>query len=321
MAAIFGQEVVMEITDLKGNQVLDARGLRVDFDVRHIEGFSVANVSVYNLNETTIGNLIGAKDRYCTIKVRFHDGPYVTIMDKFYISNALDQRLVPNSITQLYLYDSARLIYLEQQIDVDVEGYVSLKSMIDTIMQKINFTGKIHYQSWPRGLAAHKTPRRKANLQGSVQQILRELGKEYTFNVYTVHGGFLLIYKPKLDQVHLTELDKLPVIELHTDNMRANPMLAPAQLNITSNLDPNIQPGSVVDIRNLITAGSNTEAETLQLADQYLANNIAGYSRYQILSCQHKGSNFTGDWFTMANGTAPTHGKVMPTQTWFKNGN
>lgn len=317
--SIFGQEVILEVSNLDGDQVLDATGLRVDFDVRHIEGFSVCNIAVYNLAQATIGNLIGAPGRYATVKVRFHDGPFITIIDKFYISNALDERLVPNSITNLYCYDAKRLLYLEQDIDIDVEGYVSLKSMIDTIMRKVKFTGKIKYEAWPRGLAAHKTPRRKANLHGSVQQVLRELGSEYSFNVYTVQEGFLLIYKPKLSQVALTDLSSKPVIKLRTENMRANPKLAPAQLMITSNLDADIAPGAVIDLRDLITAGYNGDQDVLQLSDQYLQNNVSGYSRYQVLSCQHKGSNFTADWFTMATAVSPTNGANMPTQTWFKN--
>ena len=70
----FGQEVVLTVTDENGGQVLNASGLRVDFDIREIRGFSRASIRIFNLTDTTIGSLVGAQNRYATLQVRLHDG-------------------------------------------------------------------------------------------------------------------------------------------------------------------------------------------------------------------------------------------------------
>jgi len=66
----FGQEVILKITDKNGRAILDATGLRVDFDVREVDGFSRASISIYNLNEESIANLIGGNaDHYATVQL------------------------------------------------------------------------------------------------------------------------------------------------------------------------------------------------------------------------------------------------------------
>ena len=101
--------------------------------------------------------------------------------------------------------------------------------------------------------------------------------------------------------------------------MRSNPVLGPAMVQIHSNLDPKIKPGSVLSIEGLLTASNNMSKDKLELTENYLSI-VAGYDNYQTYSVAHTGSNFTKDWSTKATGLAPTKGTNAPIgrNTWFK---
>lgn len=313
----FGQEVILTITNGAKETVLNADGLRVDFDVRVIAGFSRASVTVYNLNDETIGALIGGTDNYCTITTRLHGKQEFTVMDKFYISNAIDEKKIPETITTLYCYDRLRKSVLEKAISITVPK-PTLRRSVAAVFLAGGHAGAIEYTAFPGDLEYYVPVKPKGSYEGSVQQCMRELGNEYSFNMYTKPEGFLLVYKPLPEQIDLTTLNTQPVLVLHTNNMRANPKIAPAQLQVVSNLDGNIQPGVLLDISQLLTAGTSTDETTLQLAAQFAQKSLSGYSRYQALTIQHKGSNYTGTWSTTVSAVAPTRGINMPTQTWWK---
>jgi len=44
---------------------------------------------------------------------------------------------------------------------------------------------------------------------------------------------------------------------------------------------------------------------------------VAGAATYQVLSVQHKGSNYSKEWSTHVFGSNPTEGTDMPVNTWF----
>jgi len=314
----FGQEVILNIADKNGRSILDATGLRVDFDVREIDGFSRASVSIYNLNEESIANLIGGNaDHYATIITRLHGMQEFVVMDNFFISNTISENKIPNVITTLYCYAKGKEI-LEKQVNIEEVNQPKLENLITALLLDAGYEGNIRYQCFPDNQKEYIPPRPKAPLIGSVNQCLNDLKREHGFLSYTRPDEFLFIYTPNLAQVPLTELDDLDAVVLNTSNMRANPKLAPAQLQVVSNLDGNIQPGAVLDISNLLTAGSSQNEETLQIAKDFARKSIAGYNRYQSLVVQHKGSNYTSEWQTQVTAVAPTNGLAMPTTNWFR---
>ena len=317
---MFGQEVLLSIEDANERPILDLLGLRVDFDIRKLDGFGRGSVTVYNLNEQTIGNLIGNNsDHYLTLKTRLHGGQEFTIADRYFINNTIDEKKIPDTITTLYCYDSLKKDVLEKQVNLKVDN-PTLRNQVSQMLNAVGYTGQVNYKSFPSSQEDMIPPRPKVQLNDSVSRILEDLKKEFNFNYYTSTNGLTFIYLPDLKQVGLTDLDERKPLVLDVNNMRANPKLAPAQLQIVSNLDAGIVPGEVLDISNLLTAAVGSDEEALQLAKDFAKDSIAGYGRYQVLSVQHTGSNYTAQWHTIATAVAPTRGLNMPTQvqTWSK---
>lgn len=309
------QEVVLEVYDSleDGSTILETSELRVDFDIRMIPNFNKAKVTVYNLNNDTI-TALGSGDRYVTLKVRLHGGEQYTIMERFYVNNLVDELVMPNRITNLFCFSNERLSVLEKPVDISV-NLPSLKNCVTQSASAVNFSGEIKYLSFPEGRVDEQPFRVVRSFSGNFIDIMKELGKEYEFNFYIQNGDLLLMHKPDLDNVNLTDLGDREVTELQTDSMRSNPKIGIATAVIDSNLDPRINTATVIDLSKLLTVGVNEAEDSLELLDEYLKN-FSSYSKYQAFTVQHKGSNYTSDWNTKINALSPTEGKLSSTVAW-----
>ncbi len=192
----------------------------------------------------------------------------------------------------------------------------SLKRMVTQMMRSAGFTGGVDFVGFPNNLENDEgvVPSRKMP-NTTVQKVLRALATEYKFVFFTVNGGLTIMHRPKLSKVGSTDLATRPAIELRTEAMRSNPKMGIATANIYSNLDPSIAPSSVVDLSKLLTVPVDATAAQLELVDGYLQN-FSRYSIYQAFAVQHKGSNYTGEWSTVANCLSPTEGTLMPSVAW-----
>ena len=319
----FGQEVFLTITDKDGQVVLNATGLRVDFDVRNINGFSRAKVDIYNLTEKTIGD-ISTKPAYLTLRTSLHGVDNFTLADKFYISNILEEKILPNSITSLFCFDSIKYSFLDVPIETAVAN-PTLKKCMDTIVAESGCLEKVKYIDFPEKPGKQfyydeKTKRKHAFFDGTLQSCIKQLqAAHHNFNIYTLDGGFTCLYKPGLHNFIRTDLNREKAdIVLQVENMRANPKIGVANLSITSNLDGNIRPAKHIDISQLVTAGTSEDTEVLFVADNLLKDYVAGFTKYQVLTTQHKGSNYTAEWVTTVTATSPKNGNIMSSNTWFK---
>ena len=218
----------------------------------------------------------------------------------------------------MYGYSKIRKDFLEKQIDIIVLE-PSLENMVKKAVEESGFTGDIDFRFFPEEKLKHIPYQPYAKLQGSLLSVLQVLGKQFIFNVYTEGTNKLVVmYKPDVADVDLTDLFSGDnEITLSTDNMRSNPKIGPATLSIVSNLDTNIRPSSVLNISELLTIGTDVPEETLKITEEYLKKKVAGNSHYQVLSIQHKGSNWTGDWSTQAVALSPTPGTTMPSSNWW----
>jgi hypothetical protein len=319
----FGQEVFVSIKTSDNVEILKASGLRVDFDIREEPGYGRATVTIFNLNSETIGNLIGGtNDHFISLTTMLHGQQSYTLMDNYFISNAVDEKVLPNTITTLYCYDANEVQIYQKQLATYVEK-PTLARQIDKIL-KDNGVGNVKFQGFPDDLVNLEPPRTRTELNGSVTQLMNSLGREYNFEWFSEpNNGVLLVYKPTVEQVQSGKTDwyDQKPIKLNTDNMRANPKLGVAQLSIDSNLNGDIHPGGMVDIGALLTAGVDMDAKTLQFTQGALSSAVAGIGLYQILHVRHIGSNWTDKWNTVATGLAPTEGLPMnPNRdTWFRN--
>ena len=310
------QEVFLEVYDRPtgGNLILDATGLRTDFDIRLIPDFSRATFTIFNLSNTVITNLMSG-DRYVTLKTQLHGGKIFTLANRFYVNNAVDELVLPNRITKLYCYDILRKEVLETQVNEKAED-TSLQGMIRQMLSVSGQSVKTDFLSFPAGLDKEAGLRPSRPLQGNIQQCIRRLETEYNFRTFTIDGGLTFMYMPDLSNVDKTTLaSKKPDIVLNTTSMRSNPKIGIASATINSNLDGRIKPSSVLDLSELITIGTNVNEESLQLNPAYLKN-FTSYSKYQAFAVVHVGSTHTKDWSTKVTALSPTKGKLMSTISW-----
>lgn len=311
------QEVILTIEDENGTLVLDATGLRVDFDVRFIDQFSRATFKIWNLNDATI-KAIMVGDKFVTLKTKLHGRNEFTIANKYYISNSVDEKILPNTITTLFCFDKLERDLFEFELEggVTVNAPCSLERAVTAIFSAAGYSTAPTYLYFPDDLTTLVSNRRSATYDGSVGDALAELAEEFKFKTYIENGLVTLMCTPDLNNVNRTNLPQAPVITLQTDMMRANPKVGPAILNVTSNLDSRLRPGAILDISKLLTVGVNVNETSAQLADNFFAEGITGFSKYQILDVQHKGSNYTGDWFSEVTASSPTVGEVASVINW-----
>jgi hypothetical protein len=309
------QKVTLEIHDKPkaGNLILRTSDLRVDFDIRVIPGFSQAKFVIYNLNNSSVTNLMSG-DRYVTLKTQLHGGKEYTLANRFFVNNAVDELILPNRIVSLFCFDLLRKEVLQEQVNINVDA-PTLKRMVAQTLKEAGHTGGVKYESFPQGLIDQKGDRSVRPLQGSVQQILRRLGKEFNFNLYTENGTLVFVYKPDLDNVGKTDLGSKEVHVLTNNAMRSTPKIGMASALVVSNLDPRIKPSTVLDLSKLLTIAADAPEKDLELVDNYLKN-FSSYTKYQAFNVQHKGSNYTNEWITNVTAFSPSKGNHMPTVAW-----
>lgn len=319
MASItkFGQYVRLKIENTKGTVILETDNLRVDFEILDVVGWVRAKITIYNLNAATLKKIIKG-DNLVTITTSLHGGAEVVIANELYVSNAINEILVPDSVTRLYCYSKVKL-NLENRVSITVDN-PSLRSCIKDLKKASGFKGHVIFKSFPDGYLDRLPTKKKSKQEGSFLTCLKRLGKQYNFLQYVRGDDILIMYKAHPANVKSTSLsrDEGDII-LNTDNMRSNPLIGPAVIDITSNLDSRIKPGSVLDISKLITAGTNVSEDNLKVAD-ILTEVVSGFSKYQVHQVEHRGSNYTKEWVTTAKGIAPTKGHSMPigNETWFR---
>lgn len=309
--AKFGQKVWIKVEGEGGEVVLDASDLRIDFDIRLLDGFRRGSFTIFGLTPETVGNVSNGV-RYVTLKTQLHGGRIYTLANKWFVSNALEVTSVPDSRTTLYCFDRTRKDYLEKMVSGEVIN-PTLRRQVSAITRSMGYMGSVRYKHFPPGRIDEVPLRPIDPLNYSAQRWFRELQKEFKFNLYTEDEELILMYKPNYsDFKNTTFFNEEADIQLDSRNMRANPIIGPASLIVTSNLDPNIKPASVMDISTLVTYGVKSD-RTLELAGDFLDIAISGFTKYLTIQVQHTGSNWTKQWHTKASAYTVTKGKSMST--------
>jgi len=317
----FGQAVKLEVFGPDRETVLfDSDGLRVDFDIVNIPGFSRATFKVWNMDEKMIKQ-VQHGERYCRLTCTLHDDAPMVIADGFYISNAYEQTIVPDSVTNIFGYSALRKDFLNKQIKLTVKD-PSLRNIMTQISQEIKsrpdnkFRGKVIYRNFPGADLDYIPPRTYKSRTGSVEGLLENISKP-RFKYFTIGEDIILMYQPTADNLDQTDLaTRKDTIEIDPNNLSSAPKIGPGQLVLECNLDSGIYPTSILDISNIVTAVVDAEDKTLQLAPKYLKEAIAGFTKYQALTVQHRGSNFTRQWDTIVTASSPTKGKDSPIRGW-----
>tara|TARA_R110000851_G_scaffold306289_1_gene464587 strand:+ start:81 stop:1034 length:954 start_codon:yes stop_codon:yes gene_type:complete len=310
----FGQAVRLEVFGPGGELVFDSDGLRVDFDVVNIPGYSRATFKVWNMDNEMVKQ-IQHGDRFCKLTTTLHDDTPTVLVEGFQLSNAFEQTVVPDSITTLFTYSGVKGGFLNKQIKLTVK-VPTLKNVIKQVVQETRFEGNVRYKNFPKEALDYVPPRNVLSRSGSVEGLLDVLARPYRFKYFTEGKDLVLMYQPTSENINQCDLDTVEAVVIDSNNLGTAPRIGPGQLEITCNLDASIVPTVIVDISNIVSATPLASDNTLQVVKNYMKDAIAGYTRYQVITVQHKGSNFTKQWDTVLTGTAPTKGKDSPIRGW-----
>ena len=311
----FGQWLKLTATDKAGVVILETSDLRVDFDIRDIKGFTKAKFDIYNLTAGTINRLSNG-EVYISLDVRLHDGKIFNLVSSMYVSNAIEEVNVPDSITSLFCTSRIK----QEALDVDTYVLVNnptLRNKVLAVLRAAGFTRQPIFKFFPDGVLDDPPLKPKWTHDGTLLEFLVKMSYE-RFDFYTQGLDIYIVYRPDYTNMKTTEFyEKEVAILLDTKNMRANPRLGPSTLSLVSNLDPRIVPSSILDVSDLLTAAPDVSEIALKLAKDLLKDKVAGFDRYRVVQVQHKGSNFTRDWNTSATAISPVSGKKMATNNWF----
>ena len=311
----FGQTVLLEVFGAGDELVFSSDGLRVDFNIVNIPGFSRGTFKVWNLDDSTVKK-IQHGERYCTLSVSQHDGPTYVLADKFYVSNAFEQTVVPNSITSLFGYSAVKKNFLNKQVKTAVKN-PTLKNILRQVKEVAKWDGEFIYNNFPAATTSYAPPALASTRSGSVEGLLECLATHYHFKYFTIGKDISLMYQPTAENIGQTDLSSVKdTVVINSDNLGAAPKIGAGSINLNCNLDPLIIPTSIIDIGNIISVAPDIPDNKLQVSENYLKDALAGFTIYQVLTVVHEGSNFTGLWNTNLVGSSPTKGKSSPIRGW-----
>jgi hypothetical protein len=317
--ANFGQRVKLEVFDKsKTTLVFSTEELRVDFDVRTKSGLNTAKITVFNLNTETSANLVNG-ERYVRISTALHDQEYQVLVGDMFISNAYVEKILPNSLTYLYCYDVVTRENLENPVSTITKNKLNLKSLVSSIATQAGYDGKVVFALFPEEVLNYEPPRKygvvtEKTFKGAMNKLAKSFGFEYSI----AGNSIICTYLPDFESLNnsLLRSDELVTIVLNSNNLRSNPKIGPANLQVESNLDTNLRPATVLDISKLITASADVSQDNLELASDLIRNVVSGFKRYICLESRHIGSNYTNAWRTTATAVAPRKGTKMNTANW-----
>ena len=315
----FGQKVRLELYRDSGlsEKLFIVEGLRIDFLIKIIPGLSQAKFSIYNLSNKTIKQISNTKDIYVRLLTGLHDGPMSEPEHTFYVNNALTTKKVPNAITELYCIDSVRKDFSHKQIRALIKA-PTLKRYIQEIVRESGSNIVVDYSSIPDTLLKYKPRKPIAAWSGSAIDGIRKVCSTYGINAFEQGGGIKLTYNPRAENQHNSKQnDPSKYYKLNTVNMRSNPKIGVASLEIESIVDFNIKAGTILDTSELITADGLEGFDTYTLINDAIKASVSGVPVYEVLSIEHSGSSYTQQWSTSAMAIKAHGGTTMPTYGWY----
>lgn len=303
----FGKSVRLEIADSSGSLIFDTSGLRVDFEVRIISGYNRAKFTIFNLSAKTIKEISNG-ERFVKLFVRLHDREEQELQYSFYINNAVTVKQVPNSLTELYCIGTLRRNFTSKTVNIKITN-PTLDRYCNALAKGAGQTIHFKFVDFPDEIRYHKPIKPTAVWSGEVLKALEKLGRAYSFSVNEEPGNVIkLIYLPLASNQKQSGQNTRKTYKLKTVNMRSNPRIGIAHINIESNLDFNIKAGTLLDTSELLTAAVGEDFEFLTQINNQIVSPTAGYSRYSTLEVTHIGSNYTNSWSTTAMAVKPTSG-------------
>jgi len=301
--------------------VLDATGLRIDFNLNNTTQYNRGTFSIYNLNPEVIKQL-SSGEKYVSLQVGMHGSDLATVGNDFYISNATTETILPNTITTLYCISGNRRTFLEKQLNASYEGS-TLEDDIKMIVALAKESKiKVEYLLFPDYILKHKTYDAKTHrISASIENTLKRLSIMYHFQ-YFMKGDLLrIVYKADSAKSYSDSIEGREPKEFSIDvlNIKANPIVGVGTMTLDLNLAPNIFPGDVFDTENFITASNDVGLEYLTAVSGDIKSTVTKYSKFQVWNVVHRGSNYTAEWNTIVQSFTARDGNRVSTNrlNWY----
>lgn len=312
----FGRKVKVEIVKSSNRSpVFTTEELRVDFEIRVLQGYNRAKIDIYNLNDETVSALAGA-DLYLRVYVAEHDNPYELLAGEFYVNNTITERKLPNQVTSLYCVGSLQKDFTDKEVSL-VTKSTSLTGVLNLLDRKVSGDAKFKLIGFPDTVAEWKPVRNKSYYTGSVKSVLTKLSKQYGFSFREEGKVMYIEYIPNSNNAAQIDWSTRDKVILDNAEMKANVSVGVASLDVLSNLNARIKPTVILDTSALITAGTALGFAQLTQTKEFLKNSVSGSPLFSVLTVVHKGSTHTKKWETAANAYKVSAGTNIKTYNWF----
>ncbi len=310
MVSKFGQSVRLVVLDENKKTIFSTSGLRVDFFIQIIPDWNMAKFTIYNLSPETVKQISNG-ERYVKLYTQLHDGPVQELPYDFYVNNSLTYKLVPNALTELYCVGGTKKTFTDKQVQMKVSN-PKLERYCDELAKAAKSDVVFKYTDFPPNILDYTPISPQATWSGTVIGALRKLGRQYSFTVNEEAGNILnLIFQPNTNNQEQSGQNKRAGYILNTSNMRSNPRVGIAKIEINSNLDFNIRAGTILDTSKLLTVESVDGFKVLAILNNAMQSAMSGNSRYSTLSVEHSGSNYDDMWHTKAMAMKASQGNKM----------
>ena len=315
----FGKQIQLKVYargEAGSNElVLDASGLRVDFNINNTMHYNRGTFMIYNLKPSVIKEISNG-EKFASLEVGLHGGVLNSLGDDFYITNATTETILPNTITTLYCMSGKRRSFLEKQITTNFKKN-TLKEFIQILVDEVKEEGiSTEYVLFPNGILNYRTPDGKTTrYDGSIEDILKRLAKMYHFQYYLLGSTLRLVFRADTPEAYAESVEEREAKEFYIDilNLRANPVVGVSHVQLEINLTPDIIPGDVFDTNNFITASNDAGLEYLTAVTNDIRSTVTKYSKFQVYNVVNRGSNYTDQWHTIIQAFTAKDGNRLST--------
>jgi len=307
-----------------GKPILWTDSLRVDFEYNSTGEYERASVEVYNLSEEG-QERIGRIGNYVTLTVIHHGVPN-RVFSNFIVNNAHTETKVPENVTTLYCAGASTAAFAS-----NVSNLHKNEFKITDIFNHI-LSGRAKQDGTGTDVTINVEPIRgtpiRVRLEGFTDKIKNKVwrtNKGLTFgcNVYAAFKRYSTQFNYDVrygEEIVITyrgtgangkatydRIIKDPGkhLVLKVEDMKANPRMSSATMEIHSILNPEIRYGQVIDTSKLFSASIKENTEVLQVSPKFLLSAVKVREKYFVVSVEHKGSNFTGKWDTFVTAYPP----------------
>jgi len=310
MISKFGKEIRLDVIELSGSSesvIFSSGKLRVDFQVKNLQGLTRGVYHIYNLGNETI-RLICNGDRYLRLHTRLHEEEFREVNPLMYVNNAFHEKMIPENRTSLYAVSANEKNFTSKQARMIVNKPTLRNIMTNLVRNTSDKPIRVDFVGFPDDMEDYEPIKAKTYIDGKVEDVIKDLGKQYSFTTSNEDGVVIVTHHPNIRNLASCKWQNREKIKLRDVDMKATPKVGISQLKVKSVIDPDIKPSKILDTSDLVTISIDVGLQVLAFDPNVVNNLISGDSLYSVMSTEHIGSNFTKKWETNAIALKATTG-------------